>query len=760
MITSTTILGIFWLNASNYTRERVDGEFAVAIDTFRQQLDSRELQLINSAELLTSDFGFKQAVATRDAATINSVLFNHGNRVSADLMFLVGLDGLTTAATHAQLPAGEHFPFTRLVSETARTGGALSFVQLDDSLYQLVIVPVRAPTPIAFAGVGFELDESVVNELKSLTGLDVTVRLPDTDRQITTLDPSDVRSALGADDEVSDWFGVPFSGASSFVSQSLALEGESGQTGQVVLTANLADAAEEFEELRDEIFIISIIILGLAISGSAILANNISNPLKNLVRAAMAMAQGNYDQDIDPRNRTEEVRTLFQAFNEMSHDIKAREERIVWQAEHDATTGLLTRNTLITIADEQVESNSVPFILAQLSVPGISNTADAFGPEVGDQYLKRISERLQEYLGETANCARVGTQEIAWIQPIHGDIPEMCRLLATELQRPLSVADLNLKPHVILGYARYPLHGNSGNDLYRRSSIALDRAIQEQMSIREYTEGEDEEHLTRLRIINDLKDALEVDDGQLYMVYQPKMNLSNGRVEKMEALIRWTHPEDGFVSPELFIALAEQSNLIIQLTDWVISTVIKQAAAWYSNFPDLQIAINVSSQDIERPELLPNVRALLSEHALPHHVVAFEMTERDMMSDADTAIELMSKFQADGFDLSVDDYGIGQSSLSRLKQMPISEIKIDKLFITHLDESESDQVIVRSTIELGHSFGLRVIAEGVENQTSQDLLQAFGCDYIQGYFLSRPIEADKVESWTRQFNNRPKLVKL
>lgn len=760
LLTATTILGVFWLNMGKYTRNRVDSNFQAATQTFKQQLKSRQIQLFNSAELLTSDFGFKQAIASRDTPTIKSALINYKSRAHADMMFLTDLSGNVTASTLSAIPAKTPFPVSSLIKDAEQRGAAVSTIRLDGSLYQVVLVPVRAPRPIALAGIGFKLDRSVASELKSLSGLDVTFVVTGNKVVASTLPEADLDAALSAPNTVSHWFGVPFATVSLFVTRHLSIEGVGHNLVQLVLTDSLRNATGQFDRLRRETLYLALIILALAFVCSALLARNMSRPLNRLVAAATAIARGEFQPDVSSRNDTHEISTLFHAFNKMGHGIKEREARITWQAQHDDITGLLTRNRLIERLDEQIRAGTYPFIVAIFTVPDITNISDAFGPAVSDEYLKGMAQRLISNLNEEALCARTGTVEFAYVQPIHGDIAEMTHVLTHQLQQPLWTGDLNVKPEVILGYARFPLQGAAATDLLRRSSIALDHARRQQVAIRGYREGEEEEHLQHLRLTNDLKDALLLDNGQLYMCYQPKLHLDSGRIDKLEALIRWQHPEKGFVSPELFVALAERSNLIEQLTDWVIDTVVQQSSKWFPTFPNLQIAINVSARDLEREELLPQVKHLLAEYELPHGAIAFEMTERDMMCNAENTIERISRFKEYGFDLSVDDYGIGYSSLSKLKKMPVTEIKIDKSFVMQLDQSVQDQIIVRSTIELGHSFGLKVVAEGVENAKAQAMLKAWGCDYIQGYHLSRPLAPERIAEWIHRFNERRVVVRL
>lgn len=756
-VTSAAILAIFWTNTSSYTQSQVSANLTVATDSFKQLLFSREDQLITSAELLTSDYGFKQAVASRDMATIGSVLYNHGDRVKADLMFLTDLAGTLVASTNVRLRVREPFPHPELIEAAAREGGALSFVRVGDDLYQIVVVTVNAPTPIAFTGVGFRLDQDVANELKALANVEVTfvINGQTNVKTITTLgSEATARIAMGSGDELRGLMALAPTAESSYVTSSVELEGAEQNLGSAYLSVDTSPYIEEFISLRTEILLISLIAIIVSVLLATGFSRNMSQPLAELARIASRIARGEYLSNKAPRRGAEEIQSLFSAVEQMGEDIQRREARITYQAEHDQLTELLNRNTFTEKLDAKLDSR-VSMVLACLNIRQFKVINDSFGHEVGDKTLKVIANRLMETHYDDL-VGRFGGDEFILAAPIpKGQTADsVVGGLIERLQQPIVISELELSVSFACGYVVYPDDGDNGAALLRRATIALDKARDEQKILRPYGEGEDESHRRSLKLVRDLRTALSNDDGQLFMVYQPKLHLATGRVDKAEALIRWIHPDDGFISPEVFIALAENSSLIKDLTDWVVLQVVRDRARLKSHSPDLQIAINVSAQDLERVDLLSKTLALLQENGLDERCLCFEMTERDMMQDADKVITLMNRFREAGFDLSIDDYGIGQSSLSKLKLMPVNEVKIDKLFVTHIDESKEDRAIAQSTINLGHEFGFRIIAEGVESAKATDVLDALGCDYIQGYHLCRPIKCDELISWLSEFSSQ------
>ncbi|MCP5160279.1 MAG: EAL domain-containing protein [Hahellaceae bacterium] len=751
LITALTILSAFWWTTSNYTQQQVRVHIDSALKVFNQFLESRQQQLFISAEVLTSDFGFKQAVASRDNATITSALLNHGQRINADLMLLIDLEGDIVASSDETGAPGTPFNHPLLIQKTLDAGGATSFVQLGDTVFQIILLPVKAPLTIAIAGIGFRLDLSVVQHLRNLSGLNVTListgqGIPVT---ISTLAPETQPSALKSPSEVARAALLPFHQQQHFSSHKLNLESHNDSSVDVVLTEHLDEAYADFNRLGWNILTISGVTIILAILGSLLFSRGMTRPLNTLVALAEKFAKGQYIKVHTPSSVTREIGTLMNAFSKMGSEIEKREQHITYQAMHDPLTGLLNRATMLERINLLTNETGAPFVLIACNIVGFRIINDNFGPTTGDFCLRAVAQRMTHF-GEKHPllAARVSGDEFLIAISHHAEYSEqLSHALMEHLSSPMTYGEIIFTLNFRFGISRFPDDGNNASVLSRRTSIALDAARKEQVSLRHYKEGEDDAHLLRLKTISNLKQALNSDDGQLFMFYQPKKNLVTGRIEKLEALIRWIHPQEGFIAPDYFVELAEQSGQIDQLTDWVISQVLKQLAQWQQSGLSIQVAINISAHDLERESLLNNVTHQLSDLGLPHHSVSFELTERDMMQNADLAIELMGRFKKQGFSLSVDDYGIGYSSLSKLKQMPVNELKIDKSFVLQLDQSESDQIIVQSTIDLAHSFNLKVIAEGVENQATQEVLKSMGCDYIQGYYLAKPMAAADVAQW-------------
>ncbi len=317
------------------------------------------------------------------------------------------------------------------------------------------------------------------------------------------------------------------------------------------------------------------------------------------------------------------------------------------------------------------------------------------------------------------------------------------------LSQSINVDETLITPSFSSGQVNYPAHGNSPLLLMRRADIVLDKALVHRQRHELYAEGLDEQHLRKLMLIRDLQGA--VDNGELWMAYQPKVDTRTQQVCQFEALMRWRHPRLGFVPPDEFIELAERSGNIDLLSRWMLSHVCHQLHVWQCKGYHLSVAINLSASDVVDATLPHRISQLLSQNNLTPDQLAIEVTESAVMEDVDAATQTLIALNQRCLKVAIDDYGTGYSSLAQIKRLPIDELKIDKSFVMQLDTQEGDQTIVRSTIEMGHNLGLKIVAEGVENSASAERLSQFGCDYLQGYWIAKPMPGDEVITWLDNF---------
>ena len=480
----------------------------------------------------------------------------------------------------------------------------------------------------------------------------------------------------------------------------------------------------------------------------AIFAKNLTQPLTDLAAMAQRIARGDYHEGINTQDNTQEINNLSVAFGVMQDNVRHREEKIQFQASHDLLTNLYNRFQITEIIKEKMLEKK-PFQVFGLNILGFRGINDTFGYHVGDSCLQSLATRFLKLGGQVA---RLSGGELLWLpeQPI-----DETKLLALrrQLEQPLEVENTVLNIRFSIGLVRYPNDTEDTQTLFRRLSIAVDHAQQQENLYQAYRQDLEESYLYRLEVLRELKQALNSSQSELAIFYQPKLSLHTGQVSKAEALMRWNSKRLGFVSPELFIPIAEQAGFINQITDWVIDRVIHDSCNWQKIGINLQVAINISVHDAANINLLPRIIQRLEHAGLDKNMLAFEITESDLMKEPEKSIEHLQAFRRNGFNLAIDDFGTGYSSLAYLKNMPVSELKIDKSFILKLDQQIDDQSIVQTIITLARSFNLEIVAEGVENENALRLLDTWGCDWIQGYFISKPMANDQIQNWLAENSN-------
>ncbi|MGM0429282.1 MAG: putative bifunctional diguanylate cyclase/phosphodiesterase [Pseudomonadota bacterium] len=722
-------LAAVWVATENQLERSIERELSVSEKVFRELLDSRSTQLLQAAEVLTDDFGFKRAVSSKDRETIISALVNHGERIEAELMVLQTPDGKEIASSHA---------FDELRINPSAAGSNRELAVVEDELFQLVTVPVNAPNLIAWATLGFEVDSELAEELKSLANADISLWLESSNdvlaSSLSQPQVSSLSETLTQSNGVLDGWLLNH----DFAGNEVILNLDSGDAVHVVLTTSLAAATEEFTRLRWQIVLIAIGALVVAMLLAVIIARGVSRPLQQLSGAAKKLQQGDYSETNLSLN-DDEFGKLADTFGSMRKAISEREQRISYQASHDHLTNLPNRRFFRKELEKLLNANNSGCLLL-LNIRQFRVLNDSVGQEVGDDILRQLSDRLQQCCANSTLLARVGGDEFAILysfEQIDFELNSSVNQLEVLLEPPFKVGDSDYRLAFHLGVVCFPEQGAEVDLLIRRAQVSVQQAKLQQGFYVEYQQGLDEQHMRRLQIIESLKDAVK--DEELHLVLQPKINCQAGTVVGAEVLLRWQSEKLGFVGPDEFIPLAELSGAITDLTDWVCRQSVELLRNWEQQGRSLKLSINLSTVD-----LLSDALPLLFEHLikgfpqLPQRLV-LEVTESAVMQDPEKAIARLETLKRLGFSISIDDYGTGHSSLAQLRRLPVEELKVDRAFVQYLSEEAMDESIVRSTIQLAHELGLRVVAEGVEDEASWKVLQSLQCDELQGYYFSKPL---------------------
>ena len=440
-------------------------------------------------------------------------------------------------------------------------------------------------------------------------------------------------------------------------------------------------------------------------------------------------------------------------------DYMARQE---YMLRHDFLTDLPNRYAFNAFVDELIERSPfgkiVHVLLLDLNNFKVIN--DTLGHAAGDGVLKTLGRRLNELVeGRGACVARLGGDEIAICVPgltadgERGAVPRLCEEIRAALNTPLVIHGVELAVTASIGVAAHPADALTSTELLRCADIAMYRAKQDLASHREYEETLD--HFTPEALAMRAEFAKAVRDETLTLVYQPKLRLADGALVGLEVLSRWTHPAKGPIPPVQFLPLAETTELIHPFTELVLKNAIGQVARWRALGHEVPVAVNISANNLLEQRFADRVRTLLAEAAVPPQLLELEVTESAVMRYPELMLKRLHDIRAIGVRLSIDDFGTGYASLAYLKRLPVDTLKIDRMFVTHLDSDEGDRRIVRSSIQLAHGFGMTVVAEGVETQVAADLLKRKGCDQVQGFHFARPLSVAEIEAnWLARLPRR------
>jgi diguanylate cyclase (GGDEF)-like protein len=429
-----------------------------------------------------------------------------------------------------------------------------------------------------------------------------------------------------------------------------------------------------------------------------------------------------------------------------------RSEALRRAATTDELTGLANRERFREVVEKRIANATAAgaqFPVLLMDLDRFKEINDTLGHHYGDVLLKELGPRLVAAVGEEGLVARLGGDEFGIL--MGEDIDDLTVLevflarLVALVSEPFAVDELSLEVGASIGVARFPEDGEDAHALLRCADIAMYAAKETQTDYKVYTAEQNQHSVRRLSVLSDIRHALASDE--IVVHYQPIIDLDELRVRGAEGLVRWQHPEHGLIPPAAFVQTIEQTGLIGPLTRHVLEHAIAECAAWRRSGRELSVAVNLSVRNLLDRDLPRELDGLLDTYGVPADALQLEITESMIMSDPERALATVGRLSALGVRLSVDDFGTGYSSLANLRKMPIDELKIDRSFVSPMLQDESDLIIVRSTINLGHDLGLRVIAEGVEDGATLDELAVLGCDLAQGYHVSRPMPADAFTAW-------------
>ncbi|GAB2841830.1 bifunctional diguanylate cyclase/phosphodiesterase [Pseudoduganella ginsengisoli] len=769
LIVAVQVIGLLVIQRGieSNARAAIAQELTNGSKVFRRLLDQNAQSLRFGARLLARDTAFVAAIGNNDEtdrATIESALANHGRRIKASASMLVSAERTISATTSEVQAAGLKKLVLGMLDQAEASDGANGIGIVDRYPYQVVVMPVKAPIVIGWIVMTFPIDRQIADEMRNISALHTSIVTRDSKGQwlpVGSTFPVPVATELvqhmeSAKPGPDGAFEVELADG-LYSARRLAIGEDAGQGVSVVLARSFDEAIAEYSRL--ERWLLGLTVAGIVISASVsvVTAKRIAQPIRELVSVAKRLEKGDYKGQIE-FVREDEIGTLAHAFDSMREGIARREQEIRRLAYWDTLTNLPNRAQFVvhletSIADARKRESSV-FVL-MMDLDRFKHVNDVMGHTFGDALLRQVAERLQLTLtsrrNTSAQVARLGGDEFAVLLP-NCDL-QLAQLVARELlaslETPLSLDDQMVDIGAGVGIAGYPLHGDGAEQLMSLAEVAMYTAKQRTEGAVVYDAVFDQSSAQSLSLLTELRNAIERNEFRLFV--QPKISLATGKAVGAEALVRWVHPERGNVFPDQFIPFAEQTGFIRVLTRWMMeqSAILSHELA--SQGIHLKLSVNLSTRDLMDQDLPAKFADVLARHQLGPSAFCLEITESAIMDDPVRAQQTLERLHLMGMDLSIDDFGTGYSSLAYLKRLPVNELKIDKSFVLNMEHDTGDAKIVRSTIDLGHNMGLRVVAEGIESEAVWRLLVLMGCDQAQGYFMSRPIPASGLAQWIRQW---------
>jgi len=618
----------------------------------------------------------------------------------------------------------------KMLSELCLSGGRL---------YQAVVVPIGGLRPVGFLVV-------ISDPAHSLIPLGAALGMP---LRLARADGGEVyRSPAWPGADAFDKVLV-----ADYVLKTKAME----DALTVSMATDLKPLAAKLREARNIVLLVAGIVTLLAVFGALVVMQKTAlQPLRSLMRQIQLVIKdrSHLGEPVSVAGNIE-ISELARDFNTLTAELKALYGTLEKMAFSDPLTGLPNRALFNDRVDQIIaisERQQTRFALFMMDLDRFKQVNDTLGHSIGDKLLQQVAQRLQGALRKSdtiarlndETLARLGGDEFAAVLPMvgSGDYAGLAaKRIMSEMLQPFVIESHYFNVGISIGIAIYPDNGADADTLMRRADVAMYQAKQNQRGIAFYDSEQDRHSVFQLKLEPELRAALESDALQLY--FQPKIDMAGGKICGAEALLRWNHPEQGFIPPDAFIPIAEQTGLIEPLTRWVLNKALEQCSQWHdAGFP-LSVAVNLSARSLHNTNIIDHVAQALVNWDVSPRYLYLELTESAIMADPERAMELLTRLHNMGVVLSVDDFGTGYSSLAYLKKLPVDEIKIDKSFVMDMNRDSNDSVIVRSTIDLAHNMSLKVVAEGVEDMDILQQLTSLRCDIVQGYFLSRPLPPEE-----------------
>ncbi|OUS31842.1 hypothetical protein A9Q98_02625 [Thalassotalea sp. 42_200_T64] len=748
LLIAVQAVSFFATNSSNerFENQQLKSQLSQAETLLKNDLNKSNYYLTAFAVTVAKDYGLKQMLG-EDTRSLLVALNNHRKRIDADISFAFNKQRVVIGELLVKDPndkskkitLGEQINTVFSHPQWLTNEPVSVYYQLKDSVYQLVIAPINSgDMVVGHIAFGYLINDSLARSISDSTGFSVGFGLSGNSAwHWLALHDTEVKTTNSAIEQ------TDFSPLTSEISQTYifanyplgTVDGLELSATTFQLRSNLTAAIKKD---GSQILLIISITMILSLLGAYLIAISLTEPLRQLVLFSSNIAKGDYHSKITVGS-TEELNKLALQFEKMQQAIKDREDAITKQTFQDSLTRLPNRNQF----HRDLIDIGYPFLLCQLSIRRLATINDTLGHDVGDQVILEVVKRLKT-LGKPLYQVSGNVLLLRWDNETKSNIKSCINQINSVVEPIFSYQNIALHLQINIGLTE-SAGSPQANQLLKEVDSAMQISKQKNLLHQLYNRQIDFNTLDRLQLINRMKSAIENDEFILH--YQPKLNLKTSTVEGVEALVRWEHPVNGLIHPDTFIHIAEQTGQMNALSLWGINKAIEQYFIWQAKGIKLQIAVNISPQNLINEDFCHLLINKLCGPEKLHQAITIEITEDAFLDHSSKAAENIVLLRNKGIYLSIDDYGTGYSTLAQLRNLPVAELKIDRCFIQNLTQHGVDQLIVSSTIKLAHQLNLTVVAEGVEDQQTQEWLIEQGCEKAQGYFISRPLSANDFDSW-------------
>lgn len=747
-LTIGIILFVVLQQSYRHSESQLNKQFSIAKLVFQDKLNNYSKTLSRSISPISKDFALKQLLNDKDndQSSLLIALINYQKRAKADFSALLSRDGSTIVSNVMN-------PSAMWPIEDFRKAG-VKIVMLNSRPYLVSAVPIRFVESSrrinAWLVMGIELQKLINDELKKVLGFDVTLVFDKAvkastnnalSKEMVLAEVHQIIAKLSTETRQN----ISFRGAEYSLYQ-FSMNVVENEPITVFFTIDKDTAFVSFTTLASQLVIAIGIVMLITILLSFRISISIAKPLKRLVNVAQQIQSGDYTE-ITHNAPVTEVNKLSLALANMQSAVQQREKDNHQLAFYSTLTGLPNRNHFMDTMNKLISQENKRFAVIMMDIDRFKDINDTLGHEYGDQVLKVVATKLQAVINGDGYVAYLDGDEFAVIVPFE-DVPNVKAIVAPVkdvFEQVFLINNIQLDISTSMGVALYPDHAIEADGLMQLADIALYVCKENHYSYQVYDEKFNTHSILRLSLMSELRSALT--NGQMELHFQPQIEISSKRVKSLECLVRWQHPEHGFIFPDEFIPLAEQTGNIRYLTRWAIEEALKQYKLLKENGFDIHMAVNMSAVDLVDSKLVAYVQEALDKYEVAPKSLMLEVTESAIMSDPEKAIAALAKLKQMGIQLSIDDFGTGYSSMEQLKRTPVNELKIDKSFVLELTGNTEDVIIVKSITDLAHNLGLTVVAEGVENIESLDVLAEMGVETAQGYYINKAMHSDDFLPW-------------